>query len=379
MPIRGKTLYDELAPILRTGAQLEPEAWFDAHTHMGANDPDGFTAEPHEIVEGLDQAGHARALIFAMHEPDGYRGANDDVASAVAGSGGRLAWLARVDPNRDGAVAELERCLEKGAAGLKLHPRSDAFGLPHPVVDELVAVCARTRRPVLFHAGRGIPNLGAAAAGLARRHRTPIILAHAGISDLGLLARTAAELPDLYFDTSWWNIADLLQLVLTIPPSRILYASDMPYGPGLVAAFLLRRAVAQAGLGEEALRSIAGGQLTRIVAGDDPVELGPPPGEAALGARAVRAERVATFAAAAVQLAFRGAEATETLALARLGCQHLPGDPHGALLDACDAILERGLEHGARDPEDLLAVVPAALTAHAIAGTPDAGESFPAV
>jgi predicted TIM-barrel fold metal-dependent hydrolase len=373
MPLSNADLFDELAPVLRDGPALEPDAWFDAHTHMGENDPDGTTAQAEEIVAGLDAAGHGRALIFAMHEPDGYEAANDAVAAAVARADGRLQWLARVDPNAPGAVDELRRCLAEGAAGLKLHPRSDGFGLPHPVVDELVEVCAQTRRPVLFHAGRGIPNLGFAAADLARRHGTPVILAHAGISDLGLLEAEAAEVPDLYFDTAWWNIADLLQLLLTVPPSRILYASDMPYAPGTVAAFLLRRAVAEAGLGEDALRSIAGGQLGRIVAGEDPLELGPPPGAGALGERVVRAERVCTFAAAAVQLAFRGADPEETLALARLGCQHRPGDPHADLLLLCDDLLARAQAHLAADPSDLRRAAPGALVAHALAGTPSAG------
>lgn len=379
MPLSNGALFAELEDVLLDGPALEPDAWFDAHTHMGVNDPDGQSAEAEEIVAGLDDAGHGRALIFAMHEPDGYPAANDAVAAAVARSGGRLEWLARVDPNAPDAVGELRRCLDAGATGLKLHPRSDAFGLPHPVVDELVELCAQTRRPVLFHAGRGIPNLGFAAADLARRHRTPVILAHAGISDLGLLEAEAADLPDLYFDTAWWNIADLLQLLLTVPASRILYASDMPYAPGTVAAFLLRRCIAAAGLGEDALRSIAGGQLARIAAGEDPVELGPPPGAAALGERVVRAERVCTFAAAAVQCAFRGADPSEPLALARLGCQHTPGDPHAELLAVCDDLLARAQAHLAQDPTDLRRAAPGAWVAHAVAGTPSGGARLSAV
>jgi hypothetical protein len=60
------------------GAPLD---FFDAHTHLGENDPDGRRATAEEIVAGLDRAGHRRALIFAMHEPDGYAEAN---AAAIA-------------------------------------------------------------------------------------------------------------------------------------------------------------------------------------------------------------------------------------------------------------------------------------------------------
>jgi len=226
---------------------------------------------------------------------------------------------------------------------------------------------------VLFHAGRGIPNLGLAAAALAREHRTPIILAHAGISDLGLLDGDAGALPDLYFDTAWWHVSDVLQLLSTVPPSRILYASDMPYGPGRYTALLLVRCAAQIGLGDDALHGICGAQLARLLAGEEPLDLGPPPGPDALGARVVRAERVSAHAATAVQTAFRGADNSEALALARLGCQHGPGDPHAALLDTCDALLARADVHRAQAGGDVLATVWASVCAHALAGTPLAG------
>ena len=89
---------------------------FDAHTHLGHNDPDGFKATPEEIVAGLDRAGHRRALIFPMHEPDGYRGPNDDAIAASQRFAGRLTALARINPNdgEDG-VREIGRasCRER--------------------------------------------------------------------------------------------------------------------------------------------------------------------------------------------------------------------------------------------------------------------------
>jgi len=72
-------------------------ALFDAHTHIGQNDPDGFRQTPQELLDGLEAVG-ARGLVFAMHEPDGYSAANDAVLAQVAASGGRLHALCRVQP-----------------------------------------------------------------------------------------------------------------------------------------------------------------------------------------------------------------------------------------------------------------------------------------
>src|SRR3954452_1066090 len=250
-----------------------PLEFFDVHTHLGENDPDGRKATAEEIVAGLDRAGHRRALIFAMQEPAGYTDANAAAIDAAAFSEGRLTALARINPNDgDEAVQAAVDCLAAGAVGFKLHPRSDAFDLPHPVVEKVVALADEHRAPVLFHAGRGFPGLGVNVADLARDYPgARLILAHAGISDLGHLGEVAAEAPNLFFDSSWWQVSDLLTMYANVPPGRILYASDMPYGCARYSALTDLRCAAQVGLGPDALRSIFGEQLQRIVSGDDPV------------------------------------------------------------------------------------------------------------
>src|SRR3954467_12334027 len=101
---------------------------FDAHTHVGQNDPDGFKQTPEQLLEALATIG-AKALVFPMHEPDGYTAANDFVMQAVTGSGGRLRARCRVQPKDPGCVAEAQRCLDAGVNGIKLHPRAEQFTL----------------------------------------------------------------------------------------------------------------------------------------------------------------------------------------------------------------------------------------------------------
>jgi predicted TIM-barrel fold metal-dependent hydrolase len=375
MPVNGANFDPRLEAVFRDGREVLGEAeWFDAHTHIGQNDPDGRTATAEEIIGGLDQAGHRRALVFAMHEPDGYGPANDAVLRATADSGGRLVPLARVSPHHEDAVAEARRCLAAGARGFKLHPRSDEFALPHPAVEEIVALAHERRMPVLFHAGRGIPHLGEAVVDLARRYPgARLILAHAGISDLSWIAREAGALQNLFFDTAWWLVSDHLQLHATIPPGQILYGSDMPYGPGLSTAFMFLRVARAVGTSPEAMRAIAGGQLERVVAGEEPLDLGPAPGAQAVGPRVIEAERVVSYCASGMQIAFRGLDPTEPLALARLACRTGRDDEVGALLHYVDRLLEIAQENLAADPEAPRAVVPATLLAVTIAGTPGAG------
>ena len=110
-----------LMPRLAVLAEALP-GWrpFDAHTHTGAGDPDGYRLSAAELVAALEPVG--RAVVFPLAQAEGYRAANDRVLAEAAASGGRLVAFCRVDPRRD-RVAEAQRCLDAGARGIKLHPR----------------------------------------------------------------------------------------------------------------------------------------------------------------------------------------------------------------------------------------------------------------
>jgi predicted TIM-barrel fold metal-dependent hydrolase len=350
--------------------------WFDAHTHVGAHDPDGYKATAAEIVAGLDRGGHTQALVFAMQEPGGYPPANDRVLAEAEASRGRLHALCRLDPNArsaDGApaaVAEAHRCLAAGARGLKLHPRAEGFELSHPVVGELVALAHDQRLPVVIHAGRGIPSLGRDALALAQRFpEARLILAHAGISDLGWIWREAAGSPNLLFDTSWWNIADLLALFALVPPGQILYGSDMPYGSAVFCGLSVLRAGLAVGLTPDVLAKIAGGQLERVLAGEPPADLGPAP-RPELPAPGIAAERATQHLTGAVFLAFARADPREALALARLACDVPLDDPARPLLVQVQRLIVLAENGYAQAPKRLTAVLLPALAAALVAGTP---------
>ena len=227
----------------------------DAHTHLGANDPDGYRCSRDELVAQLELIG-AQAIVFPMHEPDGYPPANDMVLAEAEAAGGRLFAFCRLDPGASPA-AELRRCLEAGARGIKLHPRAEGFNLDHPQLDEVFALAHEQRLPILCHAGRGIPALGRHAIEVCARYPgLRLILAHAGICDLSWIWREAPAHPNLFFDTAWWSPSDLQALFALVPPGQILMASDAPYSsPAFGAAMALRHGL-QVGLAPDVLREI---------------------------------------------------------------------------------------------------------------------------
>lgn len=299
---------------------------FDVHTHVGRHDPDTMRCSPEQLLAAVEQA-DARACVFPLQEPDGYRGPNAAVIEAARASGGRLVPFARLRPS-DGRAeieAEAHRALDAGARGIKLHPRGDSHALDDPALDGVWALAHERRLPVIVHAGRGIPALGAHAVAVCTRWPgVRLILAHAAISDLAWIGRRARELPNLMFDTSWWAPSDLLALFATVPPGQVLFGSDAPYGRIPTGALQTLRTGRQAGLSDEQLRLVLGGQLARLLAGEEPLDAGPAP----LRERVVvdvLLDRVATFLVGAFAQIVLGQSGAELLALARLACA-VPAD-----------------------------------------------------
>jgi uncharacterized protein len=312
-----------------------PLELYDAHTHIGQNDPDGYTQTPAELIAALAPPG-ARGVVFPMHEPDGYRSANDAALAAAEEYPDRLVAFCRVSPH-DGALPEARRALDAGARGIKLHPRAERFGMEEPVVAELVALAHERRVPVLIHAGRGIPALGQNTVRLAERYRDArLILAHAAISDLAWLWRVLPDHPNVLIDTSWWNPVDLVALFSLAPPANVVWASDSPYGRPIASAVFALRCALQAGLTPEQLRGVAGGNVARVLDGSAPSDLGPAPG----GPRApldLLLERVVTNLCSAFGRLSAEADATEPIGLARLCCAV---GTDGPLDDVFAAVLE---------------------------------------
>ncbi|HEX2414923.1 MAG TPA: amidohydrolase family protein [Thermoleophilaceae bacterium] len=310
----------------------------DAHTHLGSNDPDGYRCARPELVEALEHI-DGRAIVFPMQEPDGYPPANDMVLREAEQSGGRLVAFCRLDPH-DNALAEAKRALAAGARGIKLHPRAERFGLDHPGLAPVFALAHERGLPVLCHAGRGIPALGRHAVEACSRHPgMRLILAHAGISDLAWIWRDAREHPNLFFDTAWWSASDIQALLALVPPGQVLMASDAPYSSPAWGATATMRHGLQVGLDDAQLRGVLGGQAARLVAGEEPLDLGPPPGTENLS-RDPLLERVYAFLTSALGQMFQGVEPTELLALARLACGVGVNVPQAPICESILALLD---------------------------------------
>jgi len=268
--------YDqELSRELPEGAEV-----FDAHVHLG-NDIDGFSGVYEDLEAINDRYGISRAFMFCMDETDrhpAFRAANDRTLAFAERSDGRLIPFVRLDLAEE-PIEEATRALDAGARGIKLHPRAQRFLLNDERLAPVFSLAAERRVPILIHGGRGLPPI---ADNLARLVETypdaQLIIAHAGIADLGELAGHFGGKAGVFFDTSVWSPIDLLSLYHLVSPEQIVYASDYPYGQQPSSLLISLRTAKLAGFDDEQLRGMLAGNANRIAEGEPPLEPSAPRG-----------------------------------------------------------------------------------------------------
>ena len=266
---------EELARELPKGAEI-----FDAHVHLG-HDIDGMTGV-YEDLERIDEHyGISRCFMFCMDEVDrhpAFRAANDRTLAYAERSGGRLIPFVRLDLTEE-PIEEATRCLDLGARGIKLHPRAQKFLLNDERLAPVFELAAERGVPILIHGGRGLPPIADHLRRLVDTYPgSQLIIAHAGIADLGALAAAFGGMAGVYFDTSVWSPIDLLSLYHLVSPEQVVYASDYPYGQQPSSLLIALRTAQIAGLDEEQLRAMLYGTASRIADGEPPLEPSAPIG-----------------------------------------------------------------------------------------------------
>jgi uncharacterized protein len=267
---RARALFEgydrELARELPEGAEI-----FDVHVHLG-NDIDGMSGSYEELERIQQRYGISRAFMFCLDEHDrepAFRAPNDRTLAFAERSGGRLIPFVRLDLSGPDPIGEATRCLDRGARGIKLHPRAQRFALNDERLAPVFALAAERHVPILIHGGRGLPPIADHLHALADRYPdSRLIVAHAGIADLAGLAGHFAGHPGVFFDTSVWSPVDLLDLFRLVAPEQVLFASDYPYGQQPASLLIALRTARASGLDDDQVRDMLGRTASLIAAGE---------------------------------------------------------------------------------------------------------------
>lgn len=260
-------------------------------------------ADGADLVRRLDAAGIGKAVVLSMgysfgderkaipNPAQATRDENDWTSRQVTANRGRLIGFCGVNPLRDEALAEIDRCLGlPGMTGLKLHLGNSGVTLRDPAhlkrIQEVFALLNRRGAPALVHMrARGGANFGAQDAELFLDHvvpqapRSEIVVAHfagagpgypAQADELMAVFAAAAERGDprmrnLYFDVATIltdkatpeDAALIAKRMRQVGMRRVLFGTDLgtPGGVTLSQAWELYRT--RLGLTDAELRTLA--------------------------------------------------------------------------------------------------------------------------
>lgn len=239
----------------------------DSHTHVDEVEAWGWMDPPEVLLPLLDEAGIDRAIAMTYRDAAGPDDPSIDyLLNAIARYPDRLIGYIRVNPQAGAAQEAVDRAMEAGMKGVKLHTVS-YVGFPYsePTL-RLMRHAARYNAPVLFHSGDealALPEQLAEAARLCPE--TTVILGHmGGYFHTEAAIQLAHSLPNILLDTSAMPYpAVIRQAVETIGAERVLFASD---GPGCLPALEVEKVrLAGLSLQEEAL--VFAGNILRVLGG----------------------------------------------------------------------------------------------------------------
>lgn len=167
--------------------------------------------------------------LHAAHEKD---------AAILAFTGPDYADLTRND-------SKFTNDVQRGAKGLKLHPILQRVRLNSPETKAVVEAFAPHDLPILFHAGEcnyylraenkhlekpEYGNLDDAIELVRAFPRVKFIVGHAGLHRVGRVMAELADCDNVWVDMSFQSPKITRQLIDTLGPERVMYASDWPWG-----------------------------------------------------------------------------------------------------------------------------------------------------
>ncbi|HHY75217.1 MAG TPA: amidohydrolase [Firmicutes bacterium] len=198
-----------------------------------------------DLIRDMDDQGVDRSIVcgFAFKDTGISRLQNDYCAELMRSYPERIAFLAVIDPEAPGALAEVERCLSMGACGVgEIFPAGHGFDLQGGGMKKVAGLCREAGAVVLIHVnelvGHCYPGKGDVGPLAAYRFAVDnpgltTIFAHFGgglpfyaampeVKDLGHVYYDNAAQPLLYRPSVYLALKDLGIL------DKIMLGSDYP-------------------------------------------------------------------------------------------------------------------------------------------------------
>jgi len=233
---------------------------------------------PDELIERMNENGVDYTVVFSMVNnagltPDELSRANDYVIEAIKKFPDRLIGFCLTTPRHgEHALKEINRCLNAGLQGIKLHPHLlGYFPIDSALLDPIMQEARSHSLPVLTHSDVNSKRCSPfQVAILADKYpEVPVIMAHWGMDSdyVHFAPQLVKNRKNLFLDTSC--TPNLPEFIFSRPsyeiPDQVLFGSDGPTLAIEVEIAKLRVAEKRYGMDPIGKKKILGKNAARIL------------------------------------------------------------------------------------------------------------------
>lgn len=196
-------------------------------THTGPN-----------LAAEMDLFNVERSVILAIEFPVASK--NSEAYLDAASKEKRLVPYVCVNPLSPGWEARMDRHIENGARGLKVHPFCLFLPSDNPLIMKMLRRWSKSGLPVLFHTGyNGIePSIWRNNARMETYEKpirefpgTKFLLGHAGMDFYPIALNYMAKYPNVYLEIDGQSPANLKAIFENGDHERMLFGTDWPFYP----------------------------------------------------------------------------------------------------------------------------------------------------
>ncbi len=194
---------------------------FPGHVHFRYSAEELVSClEREEVLYALTSSASATTVGQAYGNQEMF-----DAAKRFPNRLGPLIWVNPIDPAWQ---ADAEQFIERGALGIKLHPKLDTYAVDYDSLAPVFAFARHHKLPIVTHAETGDFSAELYAPLASAFDEATLILYHfnAGRPIAGILL--AKRLPNVYIETCFVP-REAIEIALdAVGPAKILFGSDAP-------------------------------------------------------------------------------------------------------------------------------------------------------
>lgn len=197
----------------------------------------GTYTVPNLLAE-MDRMGVEKSVLLAIDPPGSFHVSQSYIENTAKTE--RLIPFCGINPRSPRWEEHMDKCLEMGARGIKIHPYLQGMPPSDRRVLKLIERWSKSGYPVLFHTShnglepailRKLSDIEHYAAPLKKFPNTMFVFGHAGMGDYAYASKIAKAHGNTYLEIGGQPAAHIRKIIEILGNDRVLFGTDWPVYP----------------------------------------------------------------------------------------------------------------------------------------------------